>query len=107
MLDSSERPLSRARILGLLFFLAFVSATRLNQHTIVLPAITRRLLPCGDGWGSYRRRANRNSRLAKSGRSIDPSLASRFGEAGISPLYLFLGALVPTLIDGAAFMLLS
>ena len=33
-------------------------------------------------------------------------LASRFGEAGISPLYLFLGALVPTLIDGAAFMLL-
>ena len=32
--------------------------------------------------------------------------ASRFGEAGISPLYLFLGALVPTLIAGAAFMLL-
>jgi hypothetical protein len=26
-------------------------------------------------------------------------LASRFGEFGISPLYLFLGALVPTLID--------
>jgi hypothetical protein len=34
-------------------------------------------------------------------------LTSRFGELGISPLYLFLGALVPTLIDGAAFMLLS
>jgi len=33
-------------------------------------------------------------------------LVSRFGEAGISPLYLFLGALVPTLITGAAFMLL-
>jgi hypothetical protein len=33
-------------------------------------------------------------------------LASRFGENGVSPLYLFLGALVPTLIDGAAFMLL-
>jgi Na+/H+ antiporter NhaD/arsenite permease-like protein len=33
-------------------------------------------------------------------------LASRFGEAGISPLYLFLGALAPTLIAGAAFMLL-
>jgi hypothetical protein len=33
-------------------------------------------------------------------------LASRFGEAGISPLYLFLGALVPTLIAGAAFMFL-
>ncbi len=33
-------------------------------------------------------------------------LASRFGEAGISPLYLFLGALVPTLIDRAVFMLL-
>ncbi|HXM29717.1 MAG TPA: putative Na+/H+ antiporter [Chthoniobacterales bacterium] len=32
-------------------------------------------------------------------------LASRFGELGISPLYLFLGALVPTLIDGAAFLL--
>jgi hypothetical protein len=34
-------------------------------------------------------------------------LASRFGEAGIFPLYLFLGALVPTLIDGAVFMLFS
>jgi hypothetical protein len=33
-------------------------------------------------------------------------LASRFGEAGISPLYLFFGALVPTLIDGAVLMLL-
>jgi hypothetical protein len=31
-------------------------------------------------------------------------LASRFGEAGISPLYLFLGALVPTLIAGVAFI---
>jgi len=33
-------------------------------------------------------------------------LASRFGELGVSPLYLFLGALAPTLIDGAAFLLL-
>jgi hypothetical protein len=33
-------------------------------------------------------------------------LASRFGEGGISPLYLFIGALVPTFIAGAAFMLL-
>ncbi|MGA7125498.1 MAG: putative Na+/H+ antiporter [Chthoniobacterales bacterium] len=33
-------------------------------------------------------------------------LASRFGEAGISPLGLFLGALVPTVIVGLAFMLL-
>jgi hypothetical protein len=33
-------------------------------------------------------------------------LSSRFGDGGISPLGLFLGALVPTLIAGAAFMLL-
>jgi Putative Na+/H+ antiporter len=34
-------------ILGLLFFLAFVSATQLNQHAIALrPPVTRRLLPC-------------------------------------------------------------
>ena len=33
-------------------------------------------------------------------------LASRFEEAGISSLYLFLRALVPTLIAGAALMLL-
>jgi Putative Na+/H+ antiporter len=33
-------------------------------------------------------------------------LASRFGEAGISPLGLFLAALVPTVIVGLAFMLL-
>ena len=33
-------------------------------------------------------------------------LASRFGEAGISQLHLFLGALLPTLINGAAFMFL-
>jgi Putative Na+/H+ antiporter len=35
------------------------------------------------------------------------TLASRFGEPGIYPLYLFPGALVPTLIDGAVFMLFS
>jgi hypothetical protein len=39
----------------------------------------------------------------QAGQSI---LASRFGEAGISPLYLFLGALVPTLIGAAPSMLL-
>jgi hypothetical protein len=33
-------------------------------------------------------------------------LSSRFGDGGISPLGLFLGALVPTLIAGTAFMLL-
>src|SRR5260221_1290947 len=33
-------------------------------------------------------------------------LSSRFGDGGIAPLGLFLGALVPTLIAGAAFMLL-
>ncbi|HEX3445493.1 MAG TPA: putative Na+/H+ antiporter [Chthoniobacterales bacterium] len=33
-------------------------------------------------------------------------LSSRFGEGGIAPLGLFLGALVPTLVAGAAFMLL-
>jgi Putative Na+/H+ antiporter len=33
-------------------------------------------------------------------------LASRFREGGISPLYLFLEALVPTLIAGGAFMFL-
>jgi Na+/H+ antiporter NhaD/arsenite permease-like protein len=33
-------------------------------------------------------------------------LSSRFGDAGIAPLGLFLGALVPTLIAGAAFLLL-
>ncbi len=33
-------------------------------------------------------------------------LGSRFGDGGISPLGLLLGALVPTLIAGAAFMLL-
>jgi Putative Na+/H+ antiporter len=33
-------------------------------------------------------------------------LSSRFGEGGIAPLGLFLGALVPTLVAGAAFVLL-
>jgi Na+/H+ antiporter NhaD/arsenite permease-like protein len=33
-------------------------------------------------------------------------LASRFGDGGISPLGLLLGALAPTLIAGAAFILL-
>ena len=42
-------------------------------------------------------------RLAKSAELI---AGLDFGEAGISPLYLFLGALVPTLNDGAALMLL-
>ena len=38
--------------------------------------------------------------------SLSSILASRFGEAGISPLGLFLGALAPTVIVGLAFMLL-
>jgi hypothetical protein len=121
-------------ILGLLFFLAFVSATRLNQQAIALrpPLLVGFFLAaliihggCQQWWiapvlgslskwplmigatiltafndnaavtylaslvpgfsdafkyvvmagGSYWRRANRNSQLAKSGRSIDPRVA--------------------------------
>jgi hypothetical protein len=150
-------------ILGLLFFLAFVSATRLNQHAIALrpPLLVGFFLAaliihggCQQWWiapvlGSLSKwplmiaatiltAFNDNAAITylaslvpgfsdafkyvvmagavigggltvianspnPAGQSI---LASRFGEAGISPLYLFLGALVPTLIDGAAFMLL-
>jgi hypothetical protein len=150
-------------ILGLLFFLAFVSATRLNQHTIALrpPLLVGFFLAalvihggCQQWWigpvlGSLSKwplmlgatiltAFNDNAAITylaslvpgfsdglkyvvmagavtgggltvianspnPAGQSI---LTSRFGEAGISPLYLFLGALVPTLIDGAAFMLL-
>jgi hypothetical protein len=150
-------------ILGLLFFLAFVSATRLNQHTIALrpPLLVGFFLAtlvihggCQQWWigpvlGSLSKwplmlgatiltAFNDNAAITylaslvpgfsdalkyvvmagavtgggltvianspnPAGQSI---LASRFGEAGISPLYLFLGALVPTLINGAAFMLL-
>jgi Putative Na+/H+ antiporter len=151
-------------ILGLLFFLAFVSATRLNQHAIALrpPLLVGFFLAaliihggCQQWWiapvlGSLSKwplmiaatiltAFNDNAAITylaslvpgfsdafryvvmagaitgggltvianspnPAGQSI---LASRFGEAGVSPLYLFLGALVPTLIDGAAFMLLS
>jgi Putative Na+/H+ antiporter len=150
-------------ILGLLFFLAFVSATRLNQHAIALrpPLLVGFFLAaliihggCQQWWiapvlGSLSKwplmigatiltAFNDNAAITylaslvpgfsdalkyvvmagavtgggltvianapnPAGQSI---LSSRFGEAGILPLYLFLGALVPTLIDGAAFMLL-
>jgi hypothetical protein len=150
-------------ILGFLFFLAFVSATRLNQQSIALrpPLLVGLFLAaliihggCQQWWigpvlGGLRRwplmlaattltAFNDNAAITylaslvpgfsealkyvvmagavtgggltvianspnPAGQSI---LASRFGEAGISPLYLFLGALVPTLIAGAAFMLL-
>ena len=150
-------------ILGLLFFLAFVSATRLNQHAIALrpPLLVGFFLAaliihggCQQWWiapvlGSLSKwplmigatiltAFNDNAAITylaslvpgfsdalkyvvmagavtgggltvianspnPAGQSI---LASRFGENGVSPLYLFLGALVPTLIDGAAFMLL-
>ena len=150
-------------ILGLLFFLAFVSATRLNQHAVALrpPLLVGFFLAaliihggCQQWWiapvlGSLSRwplmigatiltAFNDNAAVTylaslvpgfsdalkyvvmagavtgggltvianspnPAGQSI---LASRFGEAGISPLYLFFGALAPTLIDGAAFMLL-
>jgi hypothetical protein len=150
-------------ILGILFFLAFVSATRLNQQAIALrpPLLVGFFLValiihggCQQWWigpvlGSLSRwpltlaatiltAFNDNAAITylaslvpgfsealkyvvmagavtgggltvianspnPAGQSI---LASRFGEAGISPLYLFLGALVPTLIAGAAFMLL-
>jgi Putative Na+/H+ antiporter len=150
-------------ILGLLFFLAFVSATRLNQQAIALrpPLLVGFFLAaliihggCQQWWiapvlGSLSKwplmigatiltAFNDNAAVTylaslvpgfsdafkyvvmagavtgggltvianspnPAGQSI---LASRFGEVGISPLYLFLGALVPTLIDGAVFMLL-
>jgi Putative Na+/H+ antiporter len=150
-------------ILGLLFFLAFVSATRLNQQAIALrpPLLVGFFLAaliihggCQQWWigpvlGTLSRwplmlaatiltAFNDNAAITylaslvpgfsdalkyavmagavtgggltvianspnPAGQSI---LASRFEEAGISPLYLFLGALVPTLIAGAAFMLL-
>jgi hypothetical protein len=150
-------------ILGILFFLAFVSATRLNQHTIALrpPLLVGLFLAaliihggCQQWWigpvlgglskwplmlaATTLTAFNDNAAITylaslvpgfsdvlkyvvmagavtgggltvianspnPAGQSI---LASRFGEAGISPLYLFLGALVPTLIAGAAFMLL-
>ena len=150
-------------ILGILFFLAFVSATRLNQQAIALrPALLVGFFlaaliihgGCQQWWigpvlGGLSRwplmlaatiltAFNDNAAITylaslvpgfsdalkyvvmagavtgggltvianspnPAGQSI---LASRFGEAGISPLYLFLGALVPTLIAGAAFMLL-
>jgi hypothetical protein len=150
-------------ILGFLFFLAFVSATRLNQHAITLrpPLLVGFFLAaliihggCQQWWiapvlgtlskwplmigAAILTAFNDNAAVTylaslvpgfsdelkyvlmagavtgggltvianspnPAGQSI---LASRFGGAGISPLYLFLGALVPTLIDGAAFMLL-
>jgi Na+/H+ antiporter NhaD/arsenite permease-like protein len=150
-------------ILGLLFFLAFVSATRLNQHAIALrpPLLVGFFLAaliihggCQQWWiapvleslskwplmigATILTAFNDNAAVTylaslvpgfsdvlkyvvmagavtgggltvianspnPAGQSI---LASRFGEAGISPLYLFLGALVPTVIEGAAFMLL-
>ena len=150
-------------ILGILFFLAFVSATRLNQHAIALrpPLLVGFFLAaliirggCQEWWigpvlGSLSKwplmlaattltAFNDNAAITylaslvpgfseglkyvvmagavtgggltvianspnPAGQSI---LASRFGESGISPLYLFLGALVPTFIAGAAFMLL-
>jgi len=150
-------------ILGLLFFLAFVSATRLNQQAIALrqPLLVGFFLAaliihggCQQWWiapvlGSLSKwplmigatiltAFNDNAAvtylaslvpgfsdalkyvvmagavtgggLTVIANSPNPAgqaiLASRFGEAGISPLYLFLGALVPTLIDGAVFMLL-
>src|SRR6201987_4663382 len=151
-------------ILGLLFFLAFVSATRLNQPAIALrpPLLVGFFLAALIIHGGYQQwwiapvlgslskwplmtastiltAFNDNAAITylaslvpalpdvfkyvvmagavtgggltvianspnPAGQSI---LASRFGEAGIFPLYLFLGALVPTLIDGAVFMLLN
>jgi hypothetical protein len=163
LLDSSERTLSVLVILGILFFLAFVSATRLNQHAIALrpPLLVGLFLAaliihggCQEWWigpvlGSLSKwplmlaattltACNDNAAitylaslvpgfsdalkyvvmagvvtgggLTVIANSPNPAglsiLASRFGEAGISLLYLFLGALVPTLIAGAALMLL-
>jgi hypothetical protein len=151
-------------ILGLLFFLAIVSATRPNQHAIAIrpPLLVGFFLAaliihggCQEWWiapvisslskwplmiGSTILTAfNDNAAITylaslvpglpdafkyvvmagavtgggltvianspnPAGQSI---LASRFGEAGIFPLYLFLGALAPTLVDGTVFMLFS
>jgi hypothetical protein len=151
-------------ILGLLFFLALVSATRHNQHAIAIrpPLLVGFFLAaliihggCQQWWiapvltslskwplmivSTILTAFNDNAAITylaslvpglpdafkyvvmagavtgggltvianspnPAGQSI---LASRLGEAGISPLYLFLGALVPTLIDGAVFMLFS
>ena len=150
-------------ILGLLFFLAFVSATRLNQHAIalrppllvgfflaaliihgglqqwwiapVLGGLSKWPLMIGatiltafndnaavtylaslvPGFSDALKYVVMAGAVTGGGLTVianspNPAgqsiLASRFGEAGISPLYLFLGALGPTLIDGAAFMLL-
>src|SRR5260221_4512920 len=150
-------------ILGLLFFLAFVSATRLNQQAIALqqPFIVGFFLAaliihggCHQWWiapvlGSLSKwplmigatiltafndnaavtylaslvpgfsdalqyvvmaGAVTGGQLTAIANSPNPAgqsiLASRFGELGISPLFLFLRALGPTLIDGAVFLLL-
>ncbi len=150
-------------ILGLLFFLAFVSATRLNQRAIALrpPLLVGFFLAaliihggCQQWWiapllaalsrwplmisSTILTAFNDNAAVTylaslvpgfsdslkyavmvgavtgggltvianspnPAGQSI---LASRFGDTGISPLYLFAAAVAPTLISGLVFMLL-
>jgi hypothetical protein len=150
-------------VLGFLFFLAFVSATRHNQQGIALrppllvgfflaslvihggcqswwigPVLKELsqwpLMICATvltafndnaaitylatlvpGFPDASRYAVMSGALTGGGLTVianapNPAgqsiLASRFGEAGISPLGLLLGAIVPTVILGLAFMLL-
>jgi hypothetical protein len=150
-------------VLGFLFFLAFVSATRHNQHGIALrppllvgfflaslvihggcqswwigPVLKELsqwpLMICATvltafndnaaitylatlvpGFSDVSRYAVMAGAVTGGGLTVianapNPAgqsiLASRFGEAGISPLGLLLGAIVPTVIVGLAFMLL-
>jgi hypothetical protein len=150
-------------VLGFLFFLAFVSATRHNQQGIALrppllvgfflaslvihggcqswwigPVLQQLsqwpLMICGTvltafndnaaitylatlvpGFPEASRYAVMAGALTGGGLTVianapNPAgqsiLASRFGEAGISPLRLFQAAIVPTVIVGLAFMLL-
>jgi hypothetical protein len=149
-------------ILGFLFFLAFVSATRRNQHDIALrppllvgfflaslvihggcqqwwiAPVLGRLAPVSLMIGSVILTAFNDNAAITYLASLVPSfsdplkyavmagavtgggltvianapnpagqsiLASRFGEGGVAPLGLFLGALVPTIIVGTLFMI--
>jgi len=123
LLDSSERSFSGACDLGS----SFLSCVRLSHaaepaRDCVAATVTRRLLPFSPNLASLvpgfsdplkyvvMAGAVTGGGLTVIANSPNPAgqsiLASRFWEAGISPLYLCLGALVPTLIAGAAFMLL-
>jgi len=58
-----------------------------SRHLSCVPRsrIFRCTQVCGDGRGSYWRRANRNSQLAKSGRTIAPGVAREFFRCAAHP----------------------